>query len=615
MTTDVWLMPGAPRRARSEQARWRVMYGYVRPHRLALLAGAGLSLLTAATGLALPLVVRALIGDLGSHRAVTAVLLLMTVLVTANAALGALGSYVLRRTAESVVLAARRRLVDRLLGLTIGGLDRAEPGDLMSRVTSDTTLLRDVTTNSVVGVVTGSLTLVATLVLMGLMDVVLLGVTMGVFSLTAVVIGVVVPRIGRAARQAQNSVGVMGAALERMLGAFRTIKASGAEGREGERIHAAAREAWRADIRAAKWQAIAGNTAGLSVQCAFLAILAVGGARVTSGAISVGTLVAFLLYIFYLMMPIQLLEEAASQYQVAAAAVARIQEAERLPVEPASPPASLPRPGPAATARPASPPSADQAASAVPVPPATVTFEQVRFRYRPELPEVHHGVSFTIPPRGMTAFVGPSGAGKTTVFSLIERFYEPDSGRVLLDGTEVSDWAISQLRAAIGYVEQDAPVLSGSLRENLLLGAPSATEAEVAEVLRITRLTDLVARLPDGLETAVGHRGTRLSGGERQRVAIGRALLRRPRLLLLDEATSQLDALNEAALRETVAETALLTTVLVVAHRLSTVTMADRIIVMDAGQVKAVGTHAELVARDPLYAELAATQFLASVDA
>src|SRR5690348_10261284 len=587
-------MPGVPRRARGERARWRVMYGYVRPHRLALLAGAVLSLLTAATGLALPLVVRALIGDLGNHRAVTAVLLLMTVLVIANAALGAVGSYVLRRTAESVVLAARRRLVDRLLGLTVGGLDRAEPGDLMSRVTADTTLLRDVTTNSVVGVVTGSLTLVATLILMGLMDVVLLGVTMGVFSLTAVVIGVVVPRIGRAARQAQDSVGVMGAALERMLGAFRTIKASGAEHREGNRIHAAARDAWRADIRAAKWQAIAGNTAGLSIQCAFLAILAVGGARVTSGAISVGTLVAFLLYIYYLMAPIQQLQEAASEYQVAAAAVARILEAERLPVEPSGRADAVP----AAT-----------------LTPAAVAFDQVRFRYRPELPEVHDGVSFTIPPRGMTAFVGPSGAGKTTVFSLIERFYEPDSGRVLLDGTDLRDWPIPELRAAIGYVEQDAPVLSGSLRENLLLGTPDATEAEVAEVLRITRLTGLVARLPDGLETAVGHRGTRLSGGERQRVAIGRALLRRPRLLLLDEATSQLDALNEAALRETVAETALMTTVLVVAHRLSTVTMADRIIVMDAGQVKAVGTHAELVAGDPLYAELAATQFLVSAGA
>jgi ATP-binding cassette subfamily C protein len=580
-------------RADGERARWRVMYGYVRPHRLALLAGGLLSLLTAATGLALPLVVRALIDDLGQHRSVAEPLLLMTGLVVANAALGALGSYVLRRTAESVVLGARGRLVDRLLGLTVSGLDRAEPGDLMSRVTSDTTLLRDVTTGSLVGVVTGSLTLVATLVLMSLMDVVLFAVTVGVFSLAAVVIGVVVPRIGRAARRAQDSVGVMGAALERMLGAFRTVKASGAEHREGQRIHAAARDAWRADVRAAGWQAIAGNTAGLSIQCAFIAILATGGARVASGAIEVGTLVAFLLYVYYLMSPIQELVSAASEYQVGAAAVARIQEAERLPVEPSVLGASR------AGGR---------------EPPAAVAFEQVRFRYRPELPEVHYGVSFSIPPRGMTAFVGPSGAGKTTVFSLIERFYEPSAGRILLNGRDLGDWPIGELRAAIGYVEQDAPVLSGSLRENLILGAPAATDAEIGDVLGITRLTGLVARLPQGLETAVGHRGTRLSGGERQRVTIARALLRRPRLLLLDEATSQLDALNEAALRETVAETALMTTVLVVAHRLSTVTMADRIIVMDAGRVKASGTHAELVAGDPLYAELAATQFLASAD-
>ena len=580
-------------RGGGERARWRVMYGYVRPHRLALLTGGLLSLLTAATGLALPLVVRALIDNLGHHRSVSQLLLLMTGLVVANAVLGALGSYVLQRTAESVVLAARRRLVDRLLGLTITGLDRAEPGDLMSRVASDTTLLRDVTTGSIVGVVTGGITLIATLVLMSLLDLVLFGVTLGVFILAAVVIGLVVPRIGRAARRAQDSVGVMGAALERMLGAFRTVKASGAEQREGQRIHAAARDAWRADIRAAKWEAIAGNTAGLSIQCAFIAVLATGGARVASGAIQVGTLVAFLLYVYYLMSPIQQLVSAATGYQIGAVAVARIQEAERLPVEPSGAPASGRGGGGA---------------------PAAVVFEQVRFRYRPELPEVHHGISFTIPPRGMTAFVGPSGAGKTTVFSLIERFYEPDAGRILVDGMDLHDWPIPELRAAIGYVEQDAPVLSGSLRENLILGAPDATDAEIAGVLRTTRLTGLVTRLPEGLETAVGHRGTRLSGGERQRVAIARALLRRPRLLLLDEATSQLDALNEAALRETVAETALMTTVLVVAHRLSTVTMADRIIVMDAGRVKAAGTHAELVASDPLYAELAATQFLASAD-
>jgi ATP-binding cassette subfamily C protein len=212
----------------------------------------------------------------------------------------------------------------------------------------------------------------------------------------------------------------------------------------------------------------------------------------------------------------------------------------------------------------------------------------------------------------MTAFVGPSGAGKTTIFSLIERFYEPDSGRVLVDGRDVRDWSISELRAAIGYVEQDAPALSGTLRENLILGTPDGTDEELRDVLRITRLDDLMARLPDGLDTLVGHRGTRLSGGERQRLAIARALLRRPRLLLLDEATSQLDAINEAALRETVAEVSGITTVLVVAHRLSTVTMADRIIVMDVGRVKAAGTHAGLVASNPLYAELAATQFLAT---
>src|SRR6266516_3845247 len=561
------------------------MYGYVRPHRLALLTGGLLSLLTAATGLALPLVVRALIDDLGHHRSVAELLLLMTGLVVANAALGAVGSYVLRRTAESVVLAARRRLVDRLLGLTISGLDRAEPGDLMSRVSSDTTLLLDVPTGSIVGVVAGGVTLIATLVLMSLLDPVLFGVTVGVFSLAAVVIGVVVPRIGRAARRAQDSVGVMGAALERMLGAFRTVKASGAEQREGQRIHAAAREAWRADIRAAKWEAIAGNTAGLSIQCAFIAVLATGGARVASGAIEVGTLVAFLLYVYYLMSPIQQLVSVATEYQVGAAAVARIQEAERLPVEPSARPAAAALPGPApsgpAPSGPAlfGPGSSPEAAGATgPSPeaadrtaagdraPAAVRFDRVRFRYRAELPEVHHGVSFTIPPRGMTAFVGPSGAGKTTVFSLIERFYEPGAGRILLDGTDLRDWPIPELRAAIGYVEQDAPVLSGSLRENLILGAPDATDAEVGEVLRITRLTGLVTRLPEGLQTAVGHRGTRLSGGERQRVAIARALLRHPRLLLLDEATSQLDALNEAALRETVAETALMTTVLVVAQ-------------------------------------------------
>ncbi|AIV32506.1 ABC transporter ATP-binding protein [Streptomyces sp. CCM_MD2014] len=570
---------------------WRLLLSYIRPHRTALFAGALLSLVTGATGLLLPLVARELIDDLAHDRAVTGALLAMSGLVVANTALGALGSYVLRRTAESVVLGARRTLSSYLLRLRIAAVDRTEPGDLMARITSDTTLLREVTTDSLVGLGTGGLTLVATLVMMGVVDAVLLGVTLAVVVGAGTVLGLIVPRINRASRQAQDAVGLMGAALERILGALRTVKASGAEPREERALHDAAEESWRQSVRAAKWSAAAGNTAGLAMQIAFITVLAVGGARVATGAIDVGTLVAFLLFVFYLMSPIQQVVGAITQYQTGRAALGRIQDALRLPAEPPARPVPLPSPG----ARPAS-----------------VAFHDVRFRYADDLPYIHHGVSFEVPARGMTAFVGPSGAGKTTVFSLIERFYDPSAGEITLDGRSLAEWELASLRAAIGYVEQDAPVLSGSLRDNLLLGNPEADEGTLTAVLKTTRLDALVERLPSGLETLVGHRGTKLSGGERQRVAIARALLRRPRLLLLDEATSQLDAVNEAALRDTVADVARTTTVLVVAHRLSTVTMADRIVVMDAGRVRAVGTHRELVTADPLYAELAATQFLAS---
>ncbi|MCT9142452.1 ABC transporter ATP-binding protein [Streptomyces violarus] len=572
---------------------WRLLLGYVRPHRWSLVAGAVLSLVTGATGLLLPLVAKGLIDDLSHDRAITGALLAMSALVMTNAVVGALGSYVLQRTAESVVLGARRALSSYLLRLRITAVDRSEPGDLMARITSDTTLLRQVTTNSLVGLGTGGLTLVATIVMMGLVDPVLLGVTLAVIACAGVILGVIVPRINKASRRAQDAVGVMGASLERVLGALRTVKASGAEHREESTLHEAAHESWRQSVRAAKWSAAAGNTAGLSMQIAFITVLAVGGARVATGAVDVGTLVAFLLYVFYLMSPIQQVVGAITQYQTGAAALTRMQEALRLPAEPTARFAPLPSPG---------------------AQPAALAFDDVRFRYADDLPYVHHGVTFAVPAQGMTAFVGPSGAGKTTVFSLIERFYDPDSGVITLDGRDLADWELPRLRASIGYVEQDAPVLSGSLRDNLLLGNPEADDDALARVLKTTRLDGLIARLPAGLDTLVGHRGTKLSGGERQRVAIARALLRRPRLLLLDEATSQLDAVNEAALRDTVSDVARTTTVLVVAHRLSTVTMADRIVVMDAGRVRAVGTHRELVTSDPLYAELAATQFLAAAD-
>lgn len=572
---------------------WRIMYRHIRPHRAAIAIGGLCALVGALTGLAQPLAAKSLVGRLGEDEPVAGVLLLLTALVVLGTAIESVGAYILERTAESIVLSSRRRLVARLLRLRVAEADRVQPGDLMSRVTSDTTLLRAVTTDSLVSFVTGGLTLVATVVMMALMDPVLLAVTVGVMVLIGGSLGLVMPRIARATKQAQEAVGAVSAVLERAFGAFRTIKASGAERRETETVWAATEEAWRHGVRAAKWQAVAWSSVGLAVQVSFLAVLGIGGARVASGATDVATLVAFLLFLFYLIEPVSKLVGAVSEYQVGAAAIARIQEAERLETEPEPGPEAADVTGPGAA-------------------PATVEFQEVRFRYRPEAPPVHHGVSFSVPSGGMTAFVGPSGAGKTTVFGLIERFYQPTGGRILVDGVDVRDWPLDRLRAAIGYVEQDAPVLAGTLRENLVFGAPGATGEEIHQVLARTRLDDLVARLPDGLDTLVGHRGSRLSGGERQRVAIARALLRRPRLLLLDEATSQLDAVNEQALRDTVAEAARDTTVLVVAHRLSTVTLADRIVVMEAGRVRAVGTHAELVAADPLYGELAATQLLAT---
>jgi ATP-binding cassette subfamily C protein len=565
------------------------MIRYLRPSWRWVVAGGVLSLLTGGIGLLLPLAAKNLIDGLASGESISQWLILLAALVLLTVATGPLGVYALRRAGESIVLTARRRLVSHLLRLRISAVDQAEPGDLISRVTSDTTVLRQVTTDSLVGAVIGGLMFIATAIVMWFLDPVLLAVTLTVMFCATLVVRTVMPRVNRAGRAAQQSVGAIGAALERTLGALRTMKASGAEHREEQTVHRATEASWRASVQAAKWLAIGGGIAETAMQIAFFAVLAAGGARVAAGAIEVSTLIAFLMYVYFLVPPVQSLIGAAGQYQIGTAAVARIREAERLPAEPAVAPTPLPRAG---------------------AEPATLEFRDVRFSYAPELPLVHRGVSFVVPPAGTTAFVGPSGAGKTTVFSLIERFFEPCSGAILLDGRELNTWSIPDLRAAIGYVEQDAPVLSGSLRDNLLFAAPDATDDDIQRVLHIARLDAFVAQLPRGLDTPVGHRGMKLSGGERQRVAIARALLRRPRLLLLDEATSQLDAVNEAALRETVAEAARMTTVLVVAHRLSTVALADRIVVFDAGAVQAVGTHAELIAADPLYGELAATQFL-----
>jgi ATP-binding cassette subfamily B protein len=334
----------------------------------------------------------------------------------------------------------------------------------------------------------------------------------------------------------------------------------------------------------------------VAAQLAFVAVLAVGGARVASGALEVSSLIAFLLYLLLLAEPLNSLSNGVTQLQAGMAAVVRMHELHDLPAEPVDGPSG---------------PGSPTAGA-----PASIAFDQVWFRYRSDedSPWVHRGLSFALPPGGVTAVVGPSGTGKSTIFSLLLRFYEPDRGTITIDGRDIHSWPLPELRAAIGYVEQDAPILAGTLADNLRLAAPDASDEELDATVRMARLEAVLDRLPDRQDSAVGSRGMTLSGGERQRIAIARALLRRPRILLLDEATSQLDAANELALRDLMIEVGRTTTVLVVAHRLSSVVTADRIMVMEDGRVRCAGTHDELLVQDDFYRGLASTQLLLAGD-
>jgi ABC-type multidrug transport system fused ATPase/permease subunit len=565
----------------------RALLVHVRPHRRTLVLAAVLGLLGAAAGLAQPLAAREVIEALAADDSLTKPLVILSVLVIVAAIVTAGHYWLLERTAQRIVLRARRGLTGRVLRLRMGELDRLAPGDLVARATSDTTLLGEVSSTGLVQLFNGSISLIAAIVLMAYIDVPLLLVTLVVLAVIAASVGVVLPRIMRATERAQAAVGEMGSVMERVLGAIRTVKASGAEARETEALDAAAGRAYEEGMRNARYQALVGTSTGLAVQVAFLAVLGVGGAQVADGSLAVGDLIAFLLYLFYISDPIAGIANGAVQLQAGIAAVRRLQEVETLEVE------------------------QDEALTAAATEGPLVRFDEVGFRYRDDGPLVLEGVSLEVPARGLFALVGPSGAGKTTLFALLERFYDPTEGSIAFAGRDLRAWPRAELRAEIAYVEQEAPVLAGTLRANLLYAAPEATEDELSAVVEATRLERLLATLPEGLETEIGARGTTLSGGERQRIAIARALLRSPRLLLLDEASSQLDAVNEAALRAAVAGAASERAVVAIAHRLSTVVAADRILVIEGGRVRAQGTHHELVEADELYRELALTQLTA----
>lgn len=573
----------------------RVLLGYARPHRLVLSATLLLLLAASGAGLVQPLVAQHVLDGLGDGTGVMGPVLLLAALVVLGAVLTGLQSWWQQRTSERVVRQIRRDLVFRLIRLRVPELDRRAPGDLISRVTSDSTLVQNAATEGLVMVANGVLSILGAVVLMGLVHVGLLGVTVAVLLGVTLVMVLILPRIREAVARSQESIGAVGAALDRALGAARTVKANGAEGRETAFAGQAVDGAYRAGLVGARYVAMVKVLSGVSIQAAFLAVLGVGGALVASGSLEASALIAFLLYVFYLASPIGSLVAGLGMLQQGLGAVGRIEQVGRMPIEDDVDGAG-----------------ADGAVGAgrwdgKDAPP--VEFRGVHFSYPDRSPALR-GISFTVRGGTQSALVGLSGAGKTTMFALLQRFYEPAAGRILIGGVDIATLPRAEVRRRIAYVEQESPVMAGTIEDNLTYAASDVTDEEIAEVLRLTRLDSLIERLPDGLRTEVGSRGVALSGGERQRLAIARALLRGPEVLLLDEATAQLDANNERALREAVEQAARRCTVLLIAHRLSTVTGADQIVVLEHGRVRGTGTHQELVEADVLYRELAASQML-----
>jgi ATP-binding cassette subfamily B protein len=577
------------------KAKFSQLTPYLFEHKAALVVAVVLSLIGAVVSLAQPLVVGQVITAVQNGEDVGQLAMILVLVILGAGIASGFMYYVLAKAGEGVVLSARNKLAVRLLKLPILEYDLRRTGDLVSRVGSDTTLLRAVLTQGLIDAAGGVLIFVGAIIAMAFIDPFLLLLTLGMISVAVASIVVSARQIRSATTKAQQRVGDMAASVERALSAVRTIRAARAESRETEGISNDANKAYIQGVKIAKINALISPIAGVASNAAFIVVLGVGGYRVAAGETSVANLVTFILLMFLMIRPLGQAFGAYSSVMSALGALARIEEILQLPLEESA----------SESAQTSTPKKTQNA----------IEFKKVSFAYAST--EEHRdgklvldSVSFKIKTGDRVALVGPSGAGKSTVFSLIERFYEPTSGEILLEGTPVTELSRDALRSQIGYVEQDAPVLAGSLRENLLIGSPNATDKELKFVLGEVNLTAVLKRDKRGLDAEVGEAGIMLSGGERQRLAIARTLLAAPPILILDEATSALDGLNEQHMREAIDAVAQGRTMIVIAHRLSTVVDSDLIIVLDQGKVVGSGTHSQLVKSTPLYKQLAKHQLL-----
>lgn len=489
---------------------------------------------------------------------------------------------------ERVSADLRNAVFERLVSLHPGYFETNFPTEIQSRITTDTTLLQTVIGSSVSIALRNLLMFLGGLVLLFVTNVKLSLIVLLCVPLVVVPIILFGRRVRRLSRDSQDRLADVGSFAGEALRYIKVVQAFNHQTADLASFKARVQRAFAVAVHRIRQRAVLVAVVMLLVMGAIATMVWIGGQDVLSGSISAGELAAFIFYAFIVAGSVGAISEVFSDLQRAAGATERLMEllnAESALVEPQTP-RSLP-PG---------------------IP--SVVLEDVSFSYptRPEV-QVLQGVSCSIEPGEMVALVGPSGAGKSTLFDLLQRFYDPANGEVRFAGVDLKSLSLECVRGVTGFVPQEAVLFAGSVGDNLRYGNADASDEAMLRALELANAREFVARLPEGLETMIGEGGSGLSGGQKQRLAIARALVAEPRILLLDEATSALDADSEEAIRGSIERLKGQCTIIAIAHRLSTVRQADRILVLDDGQLIATGRHEELLISNPLYARFSRIQF------